>query len=48
MFKTMHLPGNHWPAKYGTTQPMPQTYLSQTLYPITSQLKNNSNKEASD
>jgi sterol desaturase/sphingolipid hydroxylase (fatty acid hydroxylase superfamily) len=39
MFKTMHLPGNHWPAKYGTTRPMPQTYLGQTLYPITSHLK---------
>lgn len=37
-FKTMHLPGKHWPAKYGTTQPMPRTYLGQTLYPITSQL----------
>jgi sterol desaturase/sphingolipid hydroxylase (fatty acid hydroxylase superfamily) len=38
MFKTMHLPGNHWPAKYGTTNQLPRTYLGQTLYPITSQI----------
>jgi hypothetical protein len=44
LFKTMHLPGNHWPAKYGTTQSMPQTYLAQTLYPITSHLKNKTHK----
>ncbi|PCK08304.1 MAG: sterol desaturase [Alteromonadaceae bacterium] len=41
LFKTMHLPGAHWPAKYGTTKKLPRTYLGQTLYPITAQLKKN-------
>ncbi len=39
MFKTMHLPGQHWPAAYGTIKLLPRTYLGQTLYPLTSQLK---------
>lgn len=39
LFKTMHLPGDHWPAVYGTTKKLPQTYLGQTFYPITAHLK---------
>ncbi|MBA56926.1 MAG: sterol desaturase [Pseudomonadales bacterium] len=35
MFGTYHLPGDHWPADYGTTVPLPRTVLGQTLYPIT-------------
>ena len=36
MFNTMHLPGKHWPAEYGTTKPLPKTYIGQTLHPLTS------------
>lgn len=35
LFKTLHLPGNHWPVKYGTTAPLPTTYLGQMAYPFT-------------
>jgi sterol desaturase/sphingolipid hydroxylase (fatty acid hydroxylase superfamily) len=47
VFKTMHLPGKQWPAKYGTTRPLPRTYLGQTLYPITSQLSKRHEKDLS-
>ena len=36
LFKTMHLPGRYWPAEYGTTKPLPKTYLGQTLHPLVS------------
>ncbi|MDP5210218.1 sterol desaturase family protein [Microbulbifer sp. 2205BS26-8] len=39
LFNTMHFPREHWPAKYGTTGKFPQSYLGQTLYPITALLK---------
>jgi len=39
VFKTMHLPGDHWPAHYGTTKKIPDTYLGQTLHPITNFFK---------
>ncbi len=39
LFKTMHLPGKHWPAEYGTTKKLPSTYLGQTLYPLTAHVK---------
>lgn len=39
LFRTMHLPGEHWPADYGTTKKLPSTYLGQTLYPVTANLK---------
>lgn len=35
LFKTYHMPQNHWPAHYGTTVKLPSTYVGQTLYPIT-------------
>ncbi|MCO1334793.1 sterol desaturase family protein [Microbulbifer sp. OS29] len=35
LFGTLHFPKDHWPATYGTTRKLPQTYLGQTLYPIT-------------
>ena len=38
MFNTVHLPGDHWPAEYGTTKKLPSTYIGQTLYPLTSQI----------
>jgi lathosterol oxidase len=34
LFKTYHLPGDNWPAKYGTTKPLPKSFLGQTLYPL--------------
>ncbi|MEH6549385.1 MAG: sterol desaturase family protein [Pseudomonadales bacterium] len=34
MFKTMHLPGDFWPAEYGTTKKLPSSYMGQTLYPV--------------
>ncbi len=36
LFNTMHLPGKHWPADYGTTKRLPRSYLGQMLYPVTS------------
>lgn len=39
LFNTYHLPGDHWPAEYGTTAPLPRTVIGQTLYPITANLK---------
>lgn len=41
LFNTMHLPGKHWPAEYGTTKKLPRTYIGQTFYPITVRLKKN-------
>ena len=35
LFNTMHLPGENWPADYGTTKPLPKTFMGQTLYPLT-------------
>ncbi|PWQ96212.1 sterol desaturase family protein [Leucothrix arctica] len=34
MFNTMHLPREYWPADYGTTKPLPKTYLGQMFYPL--------------
>jgi sterol desaturase/sphingolipid hydroxylase (fatty acid hydroxylase superfamily) len=39
MFKTMHLPSGYWPAEYGTTKPLPKTYIGQTLHPFVSLFK---------
>jgi lathosterol oxidase len=36
LFRTMHLPGKHWPAVYGTTRKLPATFGGQLLHPITS------------
>ncbi|MYM62416.1 sterol desaturase family protein [Pseudomaricurvus sp. HS19] len=38
LFKTYHLPDQHWPAEYGTTVRLPRTVLGQLLYPITALL----------
>jgi len=35
LFKTYHMPKDIWPAEYGTTKPLPKTFIGQTLYPIT-------------
>ena len=34
LFGTFHLPGDKWPAHYGTTKPLPPTFVGQTLYPV--------------
>lgn len=35
LFNTFHLPGKNWPARYGTTKPLPRGFIGQTLYPVT-------------
>lgn len=39
LFGTYHLPGDHWPAEYGTTVRLPRTVIGQTFYPVTANLK---------
>ncbi|BCE00550.1 sterol desaturase family protein [Marinicellulosiphila megalodicopiae] len=34
LFGTYHMPIKYWPKKYGTTKPLPQTYIGQFLYPF--------------
>ncbi len=34
LFNTYHMPTEHWPAEYGTTQRLPRTYFGQLLYPF--------------
>ena len=34
LFDTYHMPQEHWPAEYGTTQRLPRTYLGQLMYPF--------------
>ncbi len=34
IFGTYHMPGEHWPAKYGTTNPIPKTFIGQLLHPF--------------
>jgi len=34
IFGTYHMPGKHWPAKYGTVNPLPRTFLGQLKYPF--------------
>ena len=35
LFGTYHMPDEHWPAHYGTTKPLPSSFVGQTLYPLT-------------
>lgn len=34
LFRTYHMPFEHWPAHYGTTKPLPKTFIGQMLYPF--------------
>ncbi|MFL0803394.1 MAG: sterol desaturase family protein [Agarilytica sp.] len=34
LFKTYHLPEEHWPAEFGTTKPLPSSFIGQTLFPM--------------
>ncbi len=35
LFGSFHLPDDHWPKEYGTTKPLPSTFLGQLAYPFT-------------
>lgn len=35
LFGTYHMPDAHWPAHYGTTRPLPGSFIGQALYPLT-------------
>ncbi|ADZ91201.1 sterol desaturase family protein [Marinomonas mediterranea] len=39
MFNTMHMPGKHWPAEFGTTVRLPRSVIGHLFYPITANLK---------
>ena len=39
LFNTYHMPTEHWPAEYGTTQRLPRTYWGQLMYPFRSRKK---------
>ncbi|WP_395344988.1 sterol desaturase family protein [Ningiella sp. W23] len=34
LFGTAHMPGDHWPADYGTTKKLPSSFVGQVLYPF--------------
>ncbi|ABM00907.1 sterol desaturase family protein [Shewanella amazonensis] len=34
LFGTLHVPSQHWPAHYGTTKPLPRTFMGQLSYPF--------------
>jgi hypothetical protein len=34
LFGTFHMPGEHWPAEYGTTKRLPRTFVGQVLFPF--------------
>lgn len=34
LFGTYHMPKQHWPVKYGTTKPLPRTFVGHFLYPF--------------
>ena len=40
LFNTYHMPEEHWPAHYGTTKKIPNTYFGQMLHPISRFFKN--------
>ncbi|MCO7225983.1 sterol desaturase family protein [Pleionea sp. CnH1-48] len=42
LFGTYHMPKEHWPADYGTTVKLPNSYIGQLMYPITALLKKKS------
>jgi sterol desaturase/sphingolipid hydroxylase (fatty acid hydroxylase superfamily) len=34
LFGTYHMPDEHWPVKYGTTKPLPTSFVRQMIYPF--------------
>ena len=34
LFKTYHMPKEHWPSHYGTLPRIPRTFFRQLLYPF--------------
>ncbi len=41
LFKTYHMPNEHWPAHYGVNDKMPGSYLGQLIYPLSNFFKRN-------
>ena len=39
LFGTYHMPDKHWPAEYGTTVKLPETFVGQLVYPISAKLR---------
>ncbi len=39
LFRSFHLPGDHWPKEYGTVSPLPDTMAGQFAYPFTKKLR---------
>jgi sterol desaturase/sphingolipid hydroxylase (fatty acid hydroxylase superfamily) len=37
LFGTYHMPEQHWPVQYGTTKPLPTTFVGQFQYPFRSE-----------
>lgn len=38
LFGTYHMPGEHWPADYGTTKRLPRSFWGQLIYPVKANL----------
>ena len=34
LFGTYHVPDRYWPLKYGTTKPLPRSFLGQAMHPF--------------
>jgi sterol desaturase/sphingolipid hydroxylase (fatty acid hydroxylase superfamily) len=34
LFRSFHLPKDHWPKEYGTVHPLPATLVGQLAYPF--------------
>ena len=34
LFRTFHLPADHWPKEYGTVHPLPKSLAGQFVYPF--------------
>lgn len=46
LFGTYHMPFEHWPAHYGTTSPLPKTFIGQMIYPfVRKKKKQNSDRQ---
>lgn len=40
IFGTYHMPGKHWPAEYGTVNPLPRSFWGQLVYPFKKEADN--------
>lgn len=39
LFRTYHMPKDHWPSHYGTVPRLPRTFMSQLMYPLKKMIK---------